>query len=297
MSGLLDTLGSAVGTVGSVVGGALVAGTVGSAFPTQAHSSSTQASSSEQHPIVLAPRQPFHQAEVETTRCADVGPALSTEEQIRSDEELARRLSSCDGSSLDYLRQLSSSPQATSAPMPTQPTRTAPQPSERGGSAFGAPPPPPPFAISMRPMLLVGAVLGGFGIELLVDTGAQSSILSAPLMSRLGLGAALDRSMQGVAQGVGSARIVGRCRDVPLVLGHVEFLIDMTILDVESDLAMLGLDQLRRFKCIVDLEREVLVFGGSGGVEVPFLPDDRARAYSQRVSQSDLASLGGCGVM
>ena len=149
----------------------------------------------------------------------------------------------------------------------------------------------------MRPMLLVGAVLGGFGIELLVDTGAQSSILSAPLMSRLGLGAALDRSMQGVAQGVGSARIVGRCRDVPLVLGHVEFLIDMTILDVESDLAMLGLDQLRRFKCIVDLEREVLVFGGSGGVEVPFLPDDRARAYSQRVSQSDLASLGGCGVM
>ena len=72
-------------------------------------------------------------------------------------------------------------------------------------------------------MLLVGGVVGGIACEALVDTGAQSSVLSAPLMRRLGLTRLLDTRMQGVASGVGHARIIGRCTSVPLELGHVEF--------------------------------------------------------------------------
>ena len=32
---------------------------------------------------------------------------------------------------------------------------------------------------------------------------------------------------------------------------------------INTDMMMLGLDQMRKYKCIVDLERDVLVFGGT----------------------------------
>ena len=79
-------------------------------------------------------------------------------------------------------------------------------------------------------------------------------------------------------------RLARVARQVALELGHVEFLVDFTVIDVDIDLAMLGLEHLRAFKCIVDLERDVLVFGGAGGVEVRLLPPERARNW-QRFSR------------
>ena len=78
-----------------------------------------------------------------------------------------------------------------------------------GGSGFGVPVQPPSRSMPMPgsvPMLLVGGVIGGIGCELLVDTGAQSTVLSRKMMMNLGLQGRLDRSLQGVAQGVGNAR-------------------------------------------------------------------------------------------
>ena len=60
------------------------------------------------------------------------------------------------------------------------------------------------------------------------------------------------------------------------------FALDFSVLEVNDQLLLLGLDQLRRFKCIIDLEQNVLVFGGAGGVQVPFLAQERVRRYIQR---------------
>ena len=192
------------------------------------------------------------------------GDAAPIEEQIRADEELARRLSSCSGSSIDYARQLSTPQRSTPASPAPYTAPAVPQPPHGGGS-----------------MVLVAGVINGFGCEVLIDTGAQSSVVSVPLMQRLNLTSRLDTSMQGYATGVGAAKIIGRCRDVGLELGHVEFMCDFTVIEVNADLLMLGLDTLRYFKCIVDLERGVLVFGGHGGVEIAFLPPERAREWTQ----------------
>jgi DNA damage-inducible protein 1 len=107
---------------------------------------------------------------------------------------------------------------------------------------------------------------------MLVDTGAQTSVLSMPLVRQLGL--SFDRSLMGVAAGVGRARICGRVTNVVCSLGtgHVEFLMDFIVLDVSDQLVIIGLDQLRKYKCLVDMERELLIFGGAGGVEVQMLP-------------------------
>uniref|UniRef100_A0A7S4JPX6 Peptidase A2 domain-containing protein n=1 Tax=Odontella aurita TaxID=265563 RepID=A0A7S4JPX6_9STRA len=130
----------------------------------------------------------------------------------------------------------------------------------------------------MRPpssphMCEVACIVGdGICVEMMVDSGAQTSVISTTLARELGLESRIDRREMGVATGVGRARIVGRIRNVVCTLGNVEFDMDFVVLEVPDKLLLLGLDQLRRFKCIIDLEREVLVFGGQGGVDVPMLP-------------------------
>lgn len=125
----------------------------------------------------------------------------------------------------------------------------------------------------------IACEIAGVTVEMMVDTGAQMSVISAPLANRLNLQSRLDTSEQGIASGVGQARIHGKLRGIPVCLGHVEFALDFSVLGVDELMLILGIDQMRRFKCIVDLERECLVFGGNGGVEVPFLPPSPQRVH------------------
>ena len=142
-------------------------------------------------------------------------------------------------------------------------------------------------------MCMAPCVIGhdGVCVEMLVDTGAQTSVISLPLVQQLKLEAKIDASRQGIASGVGQARIVGRLCNVPTELGHVEFPMDFIVLDVPEKMLLLGLDLMRRYKCIVDLERDVLIFGGSGGVEVHMLPADQQHVDAVR------RQLTGCPMM
>jgi Aspartyl protease len=108
-------------------------------------------------------------------------------------------------------------------------------------------------------------------VEMMVDTGAQTSVISDGLMRKLNLGKMLNTWYTGVASGVGTARILGRIERCPVQIGNVEFMLYFCVLETPDDLLLLGIDQMRRFKCQVDLEDNKLVFGGKGGVEVDLL--------------------------
>lgn len=138
---------------------------------------------------------------------------------------------------------------------------------------------PPPTSMAVVPCV-VGT--NGQCVEMLIDSGAQSSVMSVKLAQQLNLLSRLDRRHQGVASGVGQARILGKLYDIPCELGHVEFPMDFIVLDINEDLLLLGLDLLRRYKCIIDLESDVLVFGGKGGVEVNMLPADEQHVDAAR---------------
>ncbi|KAL7566579.1 hypothetical protein ACA910_000645 [Epithemia clementina (nom. ined.)] len=139
-------------------------------------------------------------------------------------------------------------------------------------------------------LIFVPAEINGRVVEMMVDTGAQSSVISAQLMRTLDLQSKLNTFMQGVAQGVGQARILGVIENCPVSIGHVEFLLYFLVLDVPQDMMIMGIDQMRRFKCLVDLENNRLVFGGKDGVEVSFLPPEPKREASLR------SVPGGCPV-
>eukprot|EP00986_Skeletonema_menzelii_P004436 scaffold1494_cov154-Skeletonema_menzelii.AAC.1 len=149
-----------------------------------------------------------------------------------------------------------------------------------------------PFATSSSHMATVPCVIGNISVEMLVDTGAQTSVLSMPIVRQLGLINRLDRRYMGVAAGVGQARISGKINNIICAfgVGHVEFPMDFIVLDIKDSLVILGLDQMRKYKCLVDMEREKLVFGGRGGIEVDMLP-----ANQQHIDFRGLS--GGCIMM
>ncbi|KAL3781598.1 hypothetical protein HJC23_007118, partial [Cyclotella cryptica] len=87
-------------------------------------------------------------------------------------------------------------------------------------------------------------------------------------------------SLDAISKAVDIAARVGRviiCGWISNVVcafgaGHVKFLMDFIVLDVSDPLVIIRLVQLRKCKCLVDTERETLIFGGAGGVEVQMLP-------------------------
>lgn len=171
----------------------------------------------------------------------------------------------------------SAPPQSTLSRSGTSIRRTAPPPSMLSFAPPSSSPFNNTFAANATPsshMCLIPCEIGSITVEMLVDTGAQSSVLSMPLVNQLGLSNRLDRRYQGVAAGVGRARILGKVRNVVCTfgVGHVEFLMDFMVLDVQDPLVIMGLDQMRKYKCLVDVGRDKLIFGGTGGVEVDMLP-------------------------
>ena len=101
--------------------------------------------------------------------------------------------------------------------------------------------------------------------------------MSSAVVRQLGLAGRVDRRHQGVAAGVGRARISG-------------FPMDFIILEVNDPLCIMGLDQMRKYNCLVDLQREKLVFGGTGGVEVDFLPPERSHFDTQYLNTGCIVS-------
>lgn len=107
--------------------------------------------------------------------------------------------------------------------------------------------------------------------EMMVDTGAEMSVISHDLAKELNLANQIDRREWGIAAGVGQARILGKIPNVICTLGDVDFAMEFKVLDVPGRMLLLGMDQMRKYNCIIDLQRDVIVFGGNGGVEVKML--------------------------
>mmetsp|Transcript_17894 Transcript_17894/g.27116 ORF Transcript_17894/g.27116 Transcript_17894/m.27116 type:complete len:258 (+) Transcript_17894:221-994(+) len=133
-------------------------------------------------------------------------------------------------------------------------------------------------------MCIVPCVVGrdGVCIEMMIDSGASASVISLSLARRLQMESRIQKS-NGTAYGVGKVKILGHIRKVPCILGSVEFPIDFLVLEMtDQEMLLLGLDQMRKYKCIIDLERNIILFGGNGGVEVPLLAE-KVEEYSASV--------------
>ena len=126
---------------------------------------------------------------------------------------------------------------------------------------------------SSFPMLYVRGCITGTAVEFFVDTGAQSSVMSECMAKHVQLMHKVDKNIHGQVHGVGTAAIAGLLVDVPVQIGSegVEFSMAFMVLRTEQPLLIMGLDQIRKYRCIVDLDHNQLIFGGHGGIAVDFV--------------------------
>jgi len=129
-------------------------------------------------------------------------------------------------------------------------------------------------------MLYINCLVNEKPLQVFVDSGAQSTIMSSECADRLGLLHLVDKRFEGVAVGVGTGKILGKIHIVELTIGGYAFPCSITVMDSESGLGdknmdcLFGLDMLKRHRCSIDLAKNALVFplGLTGeSMEAPFL--------------------------
>lgn len=119
-------------------------------------------------------------------------------------------------------------------------------------------------------MLYINCKVNNVPLKAFIDSGAQMSIMSKECAERCNLLRLLDTRFQGMAVGVGSAKIVGRIHLTTMQVGQSHFPITITVLDQKGMDFLLGLDMLKRHQCQIDLKDNVLRIGPEAA---PFLQE------------------------
>ncbi|CUM53355.1 DNA damage-inducible protein 1 [Debaryomyces fabryi] len=146
-------------------------------------------------------------------------------------------------------------------------------------------------------MLYINIKVNGVLVQAFVDSGAQSTIISPKLAEKCGISRLIDKRFVGEARGVGSQKIEGKIHSVPIAIGESDTHIPCSFIVIDTHVDLLfGLDMLRRHKCVLDLERDVLVVGGN--IETKFLHEleIQTNPFLPGVAGSSGGAFGGPGI-
>jgi DNA damage-inducible protein 1 len=141
-----------------------------------------------------------------------------------------------------------------------------------------------PEAFASVSMLYIDAAVNQVFVRAFVDSGAQTTIMSMACARRCNIGHLIDTRYTGIAKGVGSSKILGRIHMVPMQLGSIFIPISITILEDDSMEFLFGLDNLKRHRCCIDLNSNVLQVGEE---KIPFLGEAEIKELHERFVGSD----------
>ena len=122
-------------------------------------------------------------------------------------------------------------------------------------------------------MLYVDTIINKTHVQAFVDSGAQSTIISAACAKRCNVMHLLDERFAGIAQGVGTSRILGRIHLADMAIGGHTLKCSLTVLEDNKIDLLFGLDMLKRHACQIDLVTHKLHLQ-NGKFTVPFLRDE-----------------------
>ena len=136
-------------------------------------------------------------------------------------------------------------------------------------------------------MLFINIEINNKKVNALVDTGAQSSFMSADLCRKCNLMNMVDKRFQGIARGVGSSKILGVIHAAQIKIMNKVIMLKINIIENNEIGFVLGLDNLRKYNCNVDLKKNGLVFPDIG-ITAPFLSDGEVRKMKEnRISEEE----------
>lgn len=112
-------------------------------------------------------------------------------------------------------------------------------------------------------MLYINCKINGKEIKAFVDSGAQMTIMSKECAIQCNLMDMIDKRFSGVAQGVGTQKILGRIHCGNIQIGNDILSSTFSVLEQPMGL-IIGLDLLKRHQCNIDLKGNRLVIGTTG---------------------------------
>ena len=129
-------------------------------------------------------------------------------------------------------------------------------------------------------MLYIRLEINKMQIVALVDTGAESTIVSQYKAEKCGLMNLCDERFQGVAEGVGTSKILGVVHAAQLKIEDKFIMCKITVVESVSVDFIFGLDNMRSHRCHVNLEKNKLVFPDAG-LEAKFLSDGEIKKFKE----------------
>lgn len=122
-------------------------------------------------------------------------------------------------------------------------------------------------------MLYINCRVNGVPVKAFVDSGAQTTIMSARCAERCNVMRLVDTRWAGIAKGVGVQRIIGRIHMVQIQIESTFLTTSFSVLEEQPMDMLLGLDMLKRHQCNIDLQTNVLHIGTTN-TTTPFLPEN-----------------------
>lgn len=129
-------------------------------------------------------------------------------------------------------------------------------------------------------MLYINIEMNKKKITALVDTGAQSTVMSKSIAEKCDLINLCDTRFSGIAKGVGESKIIGVVHAAQMKVCDQFIMCKVTVVENNAVGMIFGLDNMRSYRCNIDLIKQALVFPDVG-IQAPFLSDGEIKKLKE----------------